>query len=100
MIIVVGTIQIDPNKVADATSAAVKMMEATHAEDGNIEYSFSEVLGSPGLIQIVEKWADQAALDAHFTMPHMAEFGAAMADFGITETSVLAYDAANERKLM
>ena len=41
MIIIAGTIQMDPDKVADAMPAIVALMTATWAEDGCIDYVLS-----------------------------------------------------------
>ena len=74
MLIVTGTIQIDPADVERARAAAQVMMRETWKEDGCHVYEFSQVIGDETRFRIYEEWSDQAALDAHFATPHMAAF--------------------------
>ena len=67
MIIVTGTITLDPDKVDDLMAAALKAMAATREEEGNIDYVFSVDPETPGKVRILEQWESQEALDAHFT---------------------------------
>ena len=74
MLIIAGTITVDPSDVEALTAAAVEMMRATRAEPGNLAYAFSRDLGDPRLVHVFEQWQDDEALAAHFKTPHMAEF--------------------------
>jgi len=47
-----------------------------------------------------ERWADEAALVAHFASPHMAVFQAAMADAEREDGSVTLYSAELVRPLI
>lgn len=97
MILVAATIDFDPAGADAAREAGVVMMEATHKEEGNIEYAFSFDFADPGKIRIFEKWVDQAALDAHFAEPHMAAFQAALGGLDIKGTVATIYEIASER---
>jgi quinol monooxygenase YgiN len=99
MIIVAGTITMPAENVAAATSVVTKLVAATRAEPGNLAYVLAEVLGSPGTIQVFEQWRDDAALAEHFRQPHMAEFRAASAAFGITSMNILKYEAGEGQPL-
>ena len=81
MIVISGTIPINPAKRDEATAAAVIMQNATMEESGCNAYRFSFAVDDPNLVCIQEEWVDQAALDAHFASPHMAVFGGQMGDF-------------------
>lgn len=83
MIVIAGTIRIDPANKAAAAAAALEIMRETHKEEGNLAYSFSQDLEDEGLIYIFEKWESQEALDFHFKTPHMAEFQKKMGGFGV-----------------
>ena len=74
MLIVAGTIQVDPDSRDAATDALLEMMRETRKEPGNLEYAFTPDLADPGLLRIFEQWESQEALDAHFAAPHMAAF--------------------------
>jgi quinol monooxygenase YgiN len=91
MLIVAGTIDMDPTKVDEAMEAAKIMMAATHQEPGNREYVFSVDPVIPGKVRVFELWDDQAALDAHSASPHMAEFGGKIGAFGVTGMDIQKY---------
>lgn len=96
MLIVAGSLKIDPAKLDEARAAALDVMAETHQEPGNIDYVFTQSLDAPGTIHIFEKWESQEALDAHFKTPHMAAFQAKIADFGVKDMSVRKYAIASE----
>ena len=99
MIIIAGTISIDPDKADVALADAVVMMQATHAEDGNLAYVFSLDPLVPGQIQLFEKWASEEALAAHSSSAHMAEFRPKMGGWGVTGADVKKYEIASEGPL-
>ncbi|MGI9603580.1 MAG: putative quinol monooxygenase [Acidimicrobiales bacterium] len=96
MIIIAGTINLDPDKADEAMEAAVVCMKATHAEDGNLAYVFSLDPIEPGLVHVFEKWADDASLASHFGQPHMTTFQGQMGGFGITGMDLKKYTGATE----
>ncbi|NWG53812.1 MAG: antibiotic biosynthesis monooxygenase [Hydrogenophilaceae bacterium] len=100
MIVIQGSVRISPDKMDQVREAARAMIAATRAEDGCIAYTFAEDVLEPGLIHIIERWRDQAAITAHGKTPHMAAFGAALAAIKPHGLKVCAYDAAEERVLM
>ena len=100
MIVIAGTINIDPPSSDDAVAAIVPMMTATHAEEGCIDYVLSIDPVQPGLVRIFEKWDGDEALSAHMGSVHMADFQGAMAGFGVTGMSVERFDGATVSKLI
>ena len=79
MIVVNATIETDAANI-DAMKAAIATMEAaSRAEPGCHDYTFSVELNNPNVLRITEQWESMDALAAHFAMPHMADFQAAMA---------------------
>ena len=92
MLVIAGTIRIDPAKVETMSAAAREMMAETHKEEGCEAYVFSRDLEEPGLFHIFERWASDEALKAHFAAPHMAKFQAAMADFDVKGADILRYE--------
>ena len=95
MLVVAGTIRIDPSKRQEASAAAREAMKETQKEEGNIAYVFSEDLEEEGLYYIFEKWEDQAALDFHFKTPHMAAFQGVMGTLGVKEMNVDKFEIAS-----
>jgi len=92
MVVIAGTITLDPAKRAAAVSAATDMMDATRKEPGCHSYTMSGDLADPGRFHIFEEWDSQAALEAHFATPHTASFQAAVGGLGIREMRVQKYE--------
>lgn len=66
---------------ADAVREALQtLVAATREEAGCVAYDLYESGAAPGTFVTVERWADQAALDAHMTTPHIAAAFAAVGD--------------------
>ena len=49
MLVIAGTITIDPTKLEEAKQAAAIMMAETHKEPGNVQYVFSGSFSSEGV---------------------------------------------------
>ena len=91
MLVIAGSIQIDPARREAAIAAATEVMRETRQEPGCISYTFSADLGDPGLFLLFEEWQDQAALDRHFKTPHMARFQQAIAGLGVKGMKIQRY---------
>jgi len=78
VIVIMGQGKVKPEARADMLAAAQRMSELSMAEDGCLDYRFWLSATDPNLVLLLEQWRDQAAIDAHFATPHLAEFGAAM----------------------
>ena len=83
MIHVIAIITAKPGKRADVIAAFQKIVPVVHKENGCIEYGAAmdaEGMGSvqtkfgPDTYLVIEKWASAAALAAHSSAAHMAEF--------------------------
>lgn len=48
----------------------------TRKEPGCISYDLHQSISEPNKVVFVERWKDQAAIDAHFAAPHYKEFRA------------------------
>lgn len=100
MIIVAGTVRIDPTKRDQAMAAAAKAIPPTLAEDGCEAYRFGFDVDDPSLIHVFEQWASEAALAAHFQAPHLAEFLAAFGELGVSETKLDRFDVSAISRVM
>ena len=80
MLLIVGTVRLPSENLALARPAMRAMVDASRAEPGCLEYGYAEDVLVPGLIHVKELWADQAALDAHFSMPYFQRFAATADD--------------------
>ncbi len=99
MIIVAGTIAFDSSKRATLDEGFEKMRAASLQENGCYEYQCYVSRADPGLAFMFEKWEDDAALTAHMTTPHMAEFGKTMGQLGIKGVDIMKYSGASEGPL-
>jgi quinol monooxygenase YgiN len=93
MIIVMGTVKLDPAKLADARPAMAKMVEASRAEAGCIAYAYAQDLLDPATMHVAEQWRDRAALTEHFATPHMAEWRGVMGSLGLTGRDLRVFEA-------
>ena len=95
MIIVTAAARLRPDTRDAALAAATKMQEATAREPGCDEYRFWVAIDDPHRVLVFERWADQAALDAHFAMQHTRDFGAAIAAFADGPVAVTRFEVSH-----
>ena len=69
---VVATIPVKAEHVETLGTALAKLAEDTRQESGCLAYDLFESTAAPGVFVPVERWTDQAALDAHMQSPHVA----------------------------
>jgi quinol monooxygenase YgiN len=98
-LLIAGTVRVPPQKLARFRPHMEAMLAASRGEDGCLEYSYAVDVQDPGLIRVFEAWRDQAALEAHFRTPHMAEWRAAWPEFGVSDRRLFAYEVAATRQL-
>lgn len=96
MIIIEGTVRLPPENIEKARPAMEKMIRASRAEQGCIDYAYSVDLMEPGLVRVTERWESREALAAHFQTPHMAEWRGVFATLGITDRDLRLYEATPE----
>lgn len=73
MLVVIATLTGKPDRRDEIEAALTTAAAASRTEEGCLSYSFCRDLEDADRYVSVEIWADQAALDAHFTTPHLAE---------------------------
>jgi quinol monooxygenase YgiN len=93
MILVIGTVRLPPENIARARPAMEAMVTASRAEDGCVEYAYSEDLLVPGLVRVTEAWRDREALKAHFQTAHMAAWRALFPTLNVTDRNLSLYEA-------
>ena len=65
MVIVAGTIEVDPDQRDAFLQGRADSILTTRKEPGCVEYSFSADANDPGLIRIFEIWESGDALQTH-----------------------------------
>lgn len=100
MLIVSGTISVDPADHDALVELTGPLVAATLAEEGNVTYGFWAHPSTPGVFRVYEEWASQDALAGHMATEHMAAFLAAMATLTITGTELHQHDVSASTRLM
>lgn len=99
MIVVVGQFRMPAERMDEARPAMRRVMEATRAEAGCIEYNYAEDVLDPGLIRVSEVWESREQLRAHLATPHMARWTEERAGLGLSGRDITAYEADAGTKL-
>lgn len=100
MIVVQGEIRVHPDDMPAVRALAAPLIAATRAEPGNQAYAFAEDLSEPGLIHVVERWADEASITAHNATPHLAAFTGGFLKLRVLGLKIVGYDAPEGRVLL
>jgi quinol monooxygenase YgiN len=93
MIVVNVAIESSESDITALKPAIAAMEQASRAEEGCDDYTFSIELNNPDIIRITERWQSMEALETHFGAPHMAEFQAAMAQHAPKGSQAYFYEA-------
>lgn len=93
MIVVVGQFRFPPERMEEARPVMRRVMEATRAELGCVEYNYGEDVLDPGLIRVSEIWESREQLAAHMQTAHMAEWQRERAELGLTGRSIMVFEA-------
>jgi quinol monooxygenase YgiN len=97
MVIVAGHFVVDPADQEAFVAGRIEAMTATRTEPGCLEYVMAADAADPSRVILFERWADQAALDAH--LARIAEHGSQATGPAPTGFVVKVYDVAAERDL-
>ncbi len=92
MLLVIGTIRLPPAKLAEARPVMERMISASRAEPGCIEYSYAQDVLDAGLIHVKEVWSDRAALDEHFHSAHIQRWRSSWATLGIADRNLVLHE--------
>ena len=99
MVAVIGQFRFPAEAMSDARPAMRKVMEATRAEDGCIEYNYGEDVLDPGLIRVSEVWESAEQLAAHLKTHHMAVWAKERTALGLSGRKITGYGVASATAL-
>ena len=99
MIVVLARVESTLADIEAIRGALSEMQEASRAEVGCQDYTFSQELGDPNRLRIVELWDSMDALRDHFSTPHMAKFRQALGGSPPKAMEVKVYELGNELEL-
>jgi quinol monooxygenase YgiN len=74
MIFVAGTLTVNPTLVAEFQKDVNAMAGRVRAEQGCSHYSLLTEDARTGVINVLEQWADDAALAVHLKQPWVVDF--------------------------
>ena len=91
-ILIVGTIEIEPQRRAALLEAVRPYVERTRAEEpGCLDYAFTADTVDDDRIVVLERWADEESLAAHFAHPNMAATKRALHENGSGASHIAKY---------
>lgn len=93
MIIVTGSIQARADTVDELRRLSLEHVARSRTEPGCLEHGVAIDANDALRLVFFERWADRAALDAHFKVPASREFGAAAARLAARPPTLELYDA-------
>ncbi len=68
---VVARLTARPEAVAELQALLLRLIGPTRQESGCLRYTLLHNTADPTDFTFVEEWADEAALEAHLTAPHL-----------------------------
>lgn len=99
MLLIVGSVRLPAENLDVARPIMRRMVDATRAEEGCVEYAYAEDVFEPGLIHIKELWTDRASLDGHLASKHIAEWRVAGSELGIRDRNLNLYEVSEPRPI-
>ena len=92
MLLIIGTIRLPTGKLDEARPIMQQMIEASRAEDGCVDYTYSQDVLQPSLIHVKEVWRDRVSLDKHFLSDHIGDWRSEWPKLGITDRNLMLYE--------
>jgi quinol monooxygenase YgiN len=74
MITITVILEVDPAQLAAAEAAILANAEASRAEPGCLRFEVSRHVEKSNVFVLAELYEDQAAVDAHGSTPHLAQW--------------------------
>src|ERR1700756_85280 len=97
MVIVAGTIELDPDQREAFLAGRIEGMRSSRAEPGCLEYTLSADPTDPRRVMLFERWARQDDLDAHLAASRARP--ASPGTITPKVASIVVYDVTGERPL-
>lgn len=99
MLLIVGTVRLAAGRLDAARPSMARMIEASRAEAGCLEYSYAEDVVDRGLIHVKERWINREALDEHLKSAHIAVWRAGWSSLGLGERSLRVYEVGESQPI-
>jgi len=99
MVIIVGTLKVDPAQRDAFVAGRIEAMKHSRAEEGCITYAITADPVEADTVIVTERWSSQAALDAHAKAMREAAKNAAPMAFKVLDRELTVYEVASSRPL-
>ncbi len=99
MIVITGTLPLQPSQLDAALEAVRDIQRPTLSEPGCHAYRFSLDIDDASLLRIHEEWEDDEALSTHLATTHFADFIERIGDKLAGAPDVVRWDGATSRPL-
>jgi quinol monooxygenase YgiN len=99
MIVVTGRMRVAPENRERFVEVASEMCARSREDDGCSGYRVYADLEQENRYVIVEEWADEQALQSHFTQPHTGVFLGQLGPLLAEPADALFHEVASTRKL-
>lgn len=94
MILVVGSVQVRPGRLAEALALSTAHVQRSRAQGGCIAHDVHQDVQDPQRLVFIEQWGTPQALWTHFRVPASQEFAQALTALAQEPPSLAVYDAA------
>ena len=94
---ILARVYIKPGKETDFIAAARSMVEESNKEPGCESYTLYQDPYEKGNFIVVETYKNQAAVDAHFSMPYFKDFGPKISDMTSKPIEIKILDICGEK---
>ena len=93
MIIILATVDVKPERLAEALGQSQAHVERSRAEPGCISHGVNQAFEDPNRLVFVERWADREAMSAHFAVPGARAFARDLGEMAVRPVEMLVYEA-------
>jgi quinol monooxygenase YgiN len=93
MIVVTGSMTTREDSFQEARRLSLEHVHRSRKEPGCLSHAVHIDCENPFRLVFVERWADRAALSAHFALPASRDFVRALRPLAATATTLEIYDA-------
>jgi quinol monooxygenase YgiN len=91
-VLITGTIAVDPERRGELLAAVRPLVERTRLDEpGCLEYAFMADTVADDVVVVLERWADEQSLAAHFEHPNMVATKRALREHGSRASTIVKY---------
>jgi len=94
MLVIIARAECRPDKRPEMVAALTALSTASRQEPGCRNYQFLADIENENAFASIEEWEDQAAVDEHFTKPHVATLMAALPGLVASEPVIEVHEIA------